>query len=239
MVARLPGLHSGHRLQPPRGFAGNVGTLYSTALRPTAKNRRSRQYPAAHLPPPGWTISRSFAAACPASTCKGRASSPILCAVATRAANRPHTAEHADRRRRMRCRGGQLEYHGRHGEVSYEASLTRLTNQWDDSPGNGYRVLTSPGGAPQYDAAKSYGIMQLWPRGMAGSSAAQAAKWNITMPPCRPPIIATGIAYVGCWRLAFRLHLTRKARFRILAVTGRSCWARSYLEVGSCSCWSC
>jgi outer membrane receptor for ferrienterochelin and colicin len=70
---------------------------------------------------------------------------------------------------------GQLEYHDRQGAFSYEASLARTAEQEDDSPGNGYRSLLTPGGVPQYDGAKSYGIMRL---GYSAHGSVTAPLWN-------------------------------------------------------------
>lgn len=53
-----------------------------------------------------------------------------------------------------------IEYHGQIGDLRYEASIARTAQVWDDSPGNGYRVVTTPGGAPQYDRAVRTGIMR-------------------------------------------------------------------------------
>jgi hypothetical protein len=55
---------------------------------------------------------------------------------------------------------GGIEYHGQSGAYRYEASLSRLTQQWDDSPGEGYRVVTAPGQAPVYDRAVYTGIIR-------------------------------------------------------------------------------
>ena len=54
-----------------------------------------------------------------------------------------------------------VEYHGQSGATSYEFSLSRTSQVWDDSPGNGYRVVTPPGGMPVYDRAVRTGIMRM------------------------------------------------------------------------------
>src|SRR5882762_10603390 len=54
-----------------------------------------------------------------------------------------------------------VEYHGQSGATSYEFSLARTAQVGDDGPGNGYRVITPPGGTPTYDRAVSTGIMQV------------------------------------------------------------------------------
>src|SRR6185312_6035449 len=56
---------------------------------------------------------------------------------------------------------GGIEYHGQSGSYRYEASLSRVTQIWNDGPGNGYRVVTAPGQAPVYDRAVSTGIIRV------------------------------------------------------------------------------
>lgn len=68
----------------------------------------------------------------------------------------------------------RLEYHGRSGAISYEGSLARTADQWDDSPGKGYRRVTDAGGVA-YDRANSYGIMQL---GYAAHGGITAPLWG-------------------------------------------------------------
>ena len=53
-----------------------------------------------------------------------------------------------------------VEYHGQSGTLRYEASAARIEQVWDDGPGVGYRVVTAPGGTPQYDGAHSWGVMR-------------------------------------------------------------------------------
>jgi hypothetical protein len=55
---------------------------------------------------------------------------------------------------------GGIEYHGQSGAWRYEASLTRMSQQWDDSPGEGYRVILAPGQVPVYDRAVYTGIIR-------------------------------------------------------------------------------
>jgi hypothetical protein len=53
------------------------------------------------------------------------------------------------------------EYHGQAGALRYELSGARTVNIWDDSPGNGFRTVTAPGGTPVTDHASTYGVIQL------------------------------------------------------------------------------
>jgi hypothetical protein len=55
----------------------------------------------------------------------------------------------------------KVEYHGQSGATRYEASASRSVNVWDDSPGNGFRTVTPPGGAAVRDHASTYGVIQL------------------------------------------------------------------------------
>jgi hypothetical protein len=90
----------------------------------------------------------------------------------------------------------RLEYHGRSGAISYEGSLARTVDQWDDSPGNGYR-RTDAGGVSTYDQAHSYGLMQL---GWAAHGGITAPLWggdwnnNLTL---QTTDFSQGIAYSG------------------------------------------
>jgi outer membrane receptor protein involved in Fe transport len=52
------------------------------------------------------------------------------------------------------------EYHGQSGAVRYELSAARTVNIWDDSPGNGFRTVTPPGGPALRDHASTYGVIQ-------------------------------------------------------------------------------
>ncbi len=92
---------------------------------------------------------------------------------------------------------GQLEYHGRNGALSYEASLARTAETADDSPGNGYRSLLAPGGVPQYDRAKSYGIMRLGYSAHGGVTAPLwGGEWNNNLT-LQTNDFSNGIAYSG------------------------------------------
>jgi len=57
--------------------------------------------------------------------------------------------------------GGVFEYHGESGGIRYDATLARTTQNWDDAPGTGYRLLRAPGGPAQYDGHQRRGIMKL------------------------------------------------------------------------------
>jgi len=92
----------------------------------------------------------------------------------------------------------RLEYHGTSGKLNYEVSLARTADQWDDSPGQGYRLLSDQTtGARSYDQAKSYGIMQLgWNAHGALTAPVFGGDWNnnVTL---QTTDYSSGIAYSG------------------------------------------
>ena len=92
----------------------------------------------------------------------------------------------------------RLEYHGTSGKLNYALSLARTADQWDDSPGKGYRLQTDLAtGTRAYDEAMCYGIMQL---GYNAHGAVTAPFWggdwnnNITL---QTTDYSSGIAYSG------------------------------------------
>jgi hypothetical protein len=90
----------------------------------------------------------------------------------------------------------RLEYHGRSGAISYEGSLARTADQWDDSPGNGYRRVTDATGVI-YDRAQSYGIMQLgWAAHGGVTAPLLGGEWNNNLT-LQTTDYSSGIAYSG------------------------------------------
>ncbi|MDB5733812.1 MAG: TonB-dependent receptor [Alphaproteobacteria bacterium] len=90
----------------------------------------------------------------------------------------------------------RLEYHGRRGAISYEGSLARTADQWDDSPGNGYRRVTDASGVT-YDHARSYGIMQLgWAAHGGITAPLLGGEWNNNFT-LQTTDFSNGIAYSG------------------------------------------
>jgi len=195
MVARLPGfsLDTG---SSARGFAGTAGNVLIDGARPTAKTDDLgsilQRIPAAsvdHI-----DIIRG---GMPGIDMQGQ---NVIANIVRRqqvAAQTILTLQNTLIEDGEWVPGGQLEYHGTSGAVSYEGSLTRITNQYDDGPGYGYRVLTVPGGTPQYDTARSYGIMQLgWGAHGGITTPLLGGSWdnNLSLQTTDYP---SGIAYSG------------------------------------------
>jgi len=77
-----------------------------------------------------------------------------------------------------------VELHATGGDTSYELTLSRTAEVSDDAPGSGYRLLTPPGGATQYERAQRTGIMQTGWSGHGGiTTALWGGKWanNLTL----------------------------------------------------------
>lgn len=92
----------------------------------------------------------------------------------------------------------QLEFHGTAGKVNYELSAARTVNQWDDSPGYGYRSLLNVAtGTKTFDTVHSYGIWQL---GWSGHGAITApllgGDWNNNLT-LQSGDYSSGILYSG------------------------------------------
>jgi hypothetical protein len=195
MVARIPGfiLDTG---SSARGFAGTAGNVLIDGSRPTAKtddlNSILQRIPAANVD--HIEVIRGGA---PGIDMQGQSVIANIVRRQQTAAQAILTLQNTLIEDGEWVPGGQVEYHDRLADVSYEASLTRLTNQWDDSPGNGYRSLTTIGSAPQYDAAKSHGIMQLGWAGHGGvTTPLLGGEWNNNLT-LQTTGVSTGIAYAG------------------------------------------
>ncbi len=158
MVNRLPGfsLDTGNSA---RGFAGTAGNVLVDGARPTAKTDDLgsilQRIPAASVErievirgsAPGIDMQGQSVVA-NVVRIKGASEQTILSASMTyTGAGQWAPAE-------------GVEYHGQSGPYRYEAALSRTAQVWDDSPGNGYRVITTPGQAPVYDRAVRTGIMR-------------------------------------------------------------------------------
>jgi hypothetical protein len=93
---------------------------------------------------------------------------------------------------------GRVEFHGTSGKINYEIALARTNDQWDDSPGYGYRRLINEAtGAVSYDTVHSYGIEAL---GWSGHGAVTApllgGDWNNNLT-LQTLDNSQGIAYSG------------------------------------------
>jgi len=160
MIGRVPGFAFDNGLSTSvRGFAGSAGNVLVNGSRPTAKtddlNSILLRIPAANVErievirggAPGIDMQGQSVVA-NVVTSKDAADQTILSA----SLNYTGAGQWAP--------SAGVEYHGQNGVLRYEASLSRTAEVWDDSPGNGYRVVTAPGSAPVYDRAVRTGIMR-------------------------------------------------------------------------------
>ena len=158
MVGRLPGfsLDTGNSA---RGFAGTAGNVLIDGTRPTAKTDDLgtilQRIPAADVE--RIEVIRGSA---PGIDMHGQ---PVVANIVRKAGAADQTILSSS----LTYTGaGQwaptlgVEYHGQTGRYRYEAALSNTAQVWDDSPGNGYRVITAPGQAPAYDRAVRTGIMR-------------------------------------------------------------------------------
>ena len=92
---------------------------------------------------------------------------------------------------------GGVEFHATRGVTSYELTLSRTAEIWDDAPGSGYRLVIPPGGAAQYERAQRTGIMRV---GWSGHGGVKTALWggewnnNLTL---ESNNFASGVRYFG------------------------------------------
>jgi len=159
MIARVPGFSFDNGLSA-RGFAGTAGNVLVDGARPTAKtddlNSILQRIPAAnverieviHGGAPGIDMQGQTVVA-NVITRKDASDQTILSASLTYTGAGQWSPQ------------AGVEYHGQVGTLRYEASLSRTSQIWDDSPGNGYRVITAPGRAPVYDRAVRTGILKV------------------------------------------------------------------------------
>jgi hypothetical protein len=92
----------------------------------------------------------------------------------------------------------RAEFHGSSGKLNYEIALARTVDQYDDSPGYGYRLLVDPlTGTRTYDTAKSYGIMAPgWSAHGAVTFPLWGGDWNNNLT-LQSVDFSQGIAYSG------------------------------------------
>ena len=159
MISRLPGFLFDNG-QSARGFAGTAGNVLVNGARPTAKtddlNSVLNRIPAANVEridvirggAPGIDMQGQSVVA-NVITRDGAADQTILSAALTYTGAGQWSPS------------AGIEYHGQSGSLRYEASLNRMSQIWDDSPGNGYRVITAPGQPPAYDRAVKTGMLRL------------------------------------------------------------------------------
>lgn len=160
MVARLPGFTLEQSQSTVRGFAGTAGNVLVDGARPTAKNDDLNAI-LARIPAASVERIEVIRGGAPGIDMQGKA-------VVANIVRRKEGLEQTILTANLHYLGsGQwvpvagIEYHGQSGGISYEVSLARTAQVWDDAPGNGYRVRIAPGGTPQYDRSVRTGIMRL------------------------------------------------------------------------------
>jgi hypothetical protein len=158
MVSRLPGfsLDTG---SSARGFAGTAGNVLVDGARPTAKTDDLSSI-LERIPATSVERIEVIRGGAPGIDMQGQN-------VVANIVRRKDASDQTILNVSMTYTGaGQwapaegIEYHGQSGDLRYEASIARTAQVWDDSPGNGYRVVTAPGGTPVYDRAVRTGIMR-------------------------------------------------------------------------------
>ncbi|HEX2762102.1 MAG TPA: TonB-dependent receptor plug domain-containing protein, partial [Rhizomicrobium sp.] len=158
MVSRLPGfsLDTGNSA---RGFAGTAGNILVDGARPTAKTDDVSSI-LQRIPARAVDHIEVIRGGAPGIDMQGQT-------VVANVVRRKDALDQTILTASLTYTGagqwapaGGIEYHGQSGVLRYEASLSRTAQVWDDSPGNGYRVVTKPGGTPVFDRAVRTGIMR-------------------------------------------------------------------------------
>lgn len=195
MVSRVPGftLDTG---QSARGFAGTAGNVLVDGNRPTAKTDDLESI-LTRIPAASVERIEVIRGGAPGIDMHGQ---PVVANIVRR---KDATAQTILTAGTTFLGSGQwvpaagIEYHGRAGGISYEAAASRTVQIWDDSPGNGYRVVTPPGGTPQYDRAHSTGVTKVGYTLHGGlTTPLWTGEWNnnLTLQTADYP---SGIAYSG------------------------------------------
>jgi hypothetical protein len=159
MISRLPGFMLDNGLSSVRGFAGTAGNILVDGARPTAKNDDPSTI-LGRIPAANVERIELIRGGAPGIDMQGQT------VVANIVRKKEDTSQIVLNANLGFMGSGQwtpyggVEYHGQNGPWRYEASLSRLSDQWDDSPGEGYRVILAPGQAPAYDRAVYTGIIR-------------------------------------------------------------------------------
>lgn len=173
MVRRLPGF-TAETGQAARGFAGTAGNVLVDGARPTAKTDDIFVI-LARIP---------AAAVARIEVIRGGTSGIDMqgLSIVANVVRRPGAARNLVLAASNtfigdggQAPGGVFEYHGESGGIRYDATLARTTQNWDDAPGTGYRLLQAPGGPAQYDGHQRRGIMKL---GWQATGALAAPLWG-------------------------------------------------------------
>jgi hypothetical protein len=157
MIARVPGFSLDNSTTSVRGFAGSAGNILINGARPTAKNDDLYTI-LGRIPAASVERIEVIRGGAPGIDMQGQS---VVANIIRKQEDNNQIIVNAN----LGFMGsgewapyGGIEYHGQSGAWRYEASLTRMTQQWDDSPGPGYRVILAPGQAPAYDRATATGL---------------------------------------------------------------------------------
>ncbi len=158
MINRLPGFTLDTGISA-RGFTGAAGNVLIDGARPTAKTDELNNI-LARIPAASVERIDVIRGGAPGIDMQGK---PVVANIVRTAGARNQVILTAG----MTVLGagqwfpeGGIQYYGQSGALRYEATFTRTMQIWDDGPGNGYRVVTPPGGTPQRDLAKLRGVMR-------------------------------------------------------------------------------
>jgi outer membrane receptor protein involved in Fe transport len=196
MVARLPGFTLNTGQTTVRGFAGSGGNVLVDGARPTAKNDDLDSI-LDRIPASAVERIEVIRGGAPGIDMQGQS---VVANIIRRDGHGDQLIINAETLflgTGSWNPGGSIEYHGQAGAVRYEATLGRVSQVWDDGPGNGYRLFIPAGGAARRDHAQSWGIMR---RGYNAHGAVIApllgGEWNnnVTLQTTDYP---SGIAYDG------------------------------------------
>lgn len=159
MITRLPGFSLDNSTTLVRGFAGSAGNILVNGARPTAKNDDLFTI-LGRIPAASVERIELIRGGAPGIDMQGQS---VVANIIRKQEDTNQTIVNAN----LGFLGsgqwvpyGGIEYHGQSGAWRYEASLTRVTQVWNDGPGNGYRIVTAPGQAPVYDRAVLTGIIR-------------------------------------------------------------------------------
>jgi len=195
MVARLPGftLDTG---SSARGFAGTAGNVLIDGIRPTAKTDDLETI-LTRIPAGDVDRIELIRGGTPGIDMQGKSVIANIVRKATASSRTVVTLSTTWIEDGEWVPALRLEHHGQLGRSDYELTLARTVDQWDDSPGHGYRRLTASDGTVTFDRADSYGIMQLgWSAHGALTTPLLGGSWNNNLT-LQNADYSSGIAYSG------------------------------------------
>jgi hypothetical protein len=157
MIIRLPGFVFTDTLPTQRGFAGTAGNVLINGARPTSKtdilSQVLQRIPASQVD--HIDVIRGGA---PGIDMRDL---PVVANVVLKQPDQNQVIVNAFNTVFFDgevAPGGSVEFSGRSGNNSYDLTLSRIAQDYDDSAGNGIRILTVPGLGTTIDAAHRRGI---------------------------------------------------------------------------------